>query len=283
MHPHFFSVVIPVHNEARLVPQTVQSVLQAIAHAARAGYEAEIAYVCNGCTDGSASIVRRLVADVGRVEVLEISRASKIAALNAGDQVLTCFPRFYIDADVIVSEDLFVVLLPYLSVDGALQLVSPQISLDVRGASHAARYISQVWLQLPHNREEAFHHVLGLSEAGRSRWREFPEIMADDAFITSQIAPERRGVVREATITTWAPHSFWAWVRVRARWARGHHELVLHGIQPPSTPGQKTALAKLLLHRQTAVPAIVYVVCRLLSAFYSRIPGTSDQWYSPRN
>ena len=53
---------------------------------------------CNGCTDRTADIAR----DRG-ARVVEVAGPSKIAALDAGDAAAVGFPRFYVDADVVLT------------------------------------------------------------------------------------------------------------------------------------------------------------------------------------
>src|SRR3954470_21776937 len=87
------SVVIPAHNEAALIGDCLRVLLED----ADAG-EFEVVVVCNGCTDDTAGIA----ADFAGSTVIEVDAASKIAALNTGDEVATTFPRIYLDADVAI-------------------------------------------------------------------------------------------------------------------------------------------------------------------------------------
>ena len=71
-----FSVVVPAHNEARLLPKTLAAI--AAAAAAVAG-EVEVIVVANRCTDSTATLAR----DTGAVVVP--SDARNISAVrNAG-------------------------------------------------------------------------------------------------------------------------------------------------------------------------------------------------------
>lgn len=89
------SIVIPAHNEARVIGRLLDSLL-----AGSAEDETDIVVVCNGCTDDTA----RIAADRGpRVRVVEIPTPSKHAALRAGDDHAHGFPRLYVDADVVLA------------------------------------------------------------------------------------------------------------------------------------------------------------------------------------
>ena len=88
------SVVIAAHNEEAVLGRCLDALLRT----ARTG-ELEIAVVCNGCTDGTAEVARGYGEDIC---VLETPEASKTAALNLGDPAVSGFPRFYVDADVLL-------------------------------------------------------------------------------------------------------------------------------------------------------------------------------------
>ncbi len=87
------SVIIPAHNEAPVLGACLGELLRDAVPG-----EFEVVVVCNGCTDESAAVAAR-----AGVRVIEISRPSKTAALNAGDRIAETFPRIYLDADVSIS------------------------------------------------------------------------------------------------------------------------------------------------------------------------------------
>ena len=86
------SVVIPAHNEAKVIARCLASVLTDD----RAD-DLEVIVVCNGCTDDTARVAKE---HDERVCVVETDVPSKSNALNLGDDAATSFPRMYLDADV---------------------------------------------------------------------------------------------------------------------------------------------------------------------------------------
>jgi glycosyltransferase involved in cell wall biosynthesis len=78
------SIVIPAHNESRVIERCLTSILTD----ARPN-EFEIVVVCNGCTDDTAERARGFG---DRVRVIETPIGSKIHALNLGDQHVSRFP-----------------------------------------------------------------------------------------------------------------------------------------------------------------------------------------------
>ena len=93
------AVVIPAHNEERLIGRCLASIHRA---AARASTEATVTVVANRCTDGTADVAESLGARVVTSEARNLAsvRNTGIAA-GAGEIVVT------VDADGIVHPDTF--------------------------------------------------------------------------------------------------------------------------------------------------------------------------------
>jgi glycosyltransferase involved in cell wall biosynthesis len=89
------SVVIPAHNEAAVIRRCLDALFTGIEPG-----NLEVIVVCNGCRDDTAAVVR---SSGHPVQVLELERASKSAALRTGDRVAHTLPRLYLDADVLLS------------------------------------------------------------------------------------------------------------------------------------------------------------------------------------
>src|ERR1700734_1873854 len=86
------SVVIPAHNEAAVIERCLDSLMTGLAPG-----ELDVVVACNGCDDNTADIARNAWPTI---RVIEISRASKPAALRAADEILSSFPRIYLDAEM---------------------------------------------------------------------------------------------------------------------------------------------------------------------------------------
>lgn len=89
------SVIIPARNEALGIARTLSSLFRGIA-----SDDLEVIVACDGCTDGTADVVRGL--GLG-VRVVEIPPVGKSGALRAAEALTSTLPRVYLDADVEVS------------------------------------------------------------------------------------------------------------------------------------------------------------------------------------
>jgi hypothetical protein len=266
--PAAYGIIVPVRNEALLLPVTVPRLL-----AATAGDRVRIVWVCNGCTDDSAAIIRRHAGPAA--DVIDLAAPGKTAALQAGDARLgDLFPRFYMDADCWVRPgDMAALVLALQS--GAADLVAPALDFDMTRSSWLSRQIAACWLALPHGRNLTFSFLLGLSAAGRAHWGDWPDVTGDDIFVSATIPAARRQRVSAALATSPAPTDFRGWVRMRARWRRGEAELTAMGLTVLRHPGQYRALIGRMLRPTTAIGAWAFVTARLAAHFQSVTPATT--------
>ncbi|WP_326562882.1 glycosyltransferase family 2 protein [Micromonospora sp. NBC_01796] len=170
------SVVIAAHNEAAVLPRCLRRLLDGAAPG-----EFEVLVVANGCTDATAEAAR----SVPGVQVVELVEASKAAALNAGDEAATRFPRIYLDADIELSAAGARTLASAVTAD-TLLAAAPARRLDVSGRPLAVRGYYAINSRLPAFRDALFGRgAIVLSAAGRARFDRFPGLVADDLFLDS--------------------------------------------------------------------------------------------------
>lgn len=278
-----YGIIVPVRNEAAVLPVTVPGLL-----AATRGDRVRIVWVCNGCTDGSAALIRRLAGQGAgqgaagwRAEVIELDRPGKTAALQAGDEALgDLFPRLYLDADTWLRPgDPARLMQPLVS--GAADLVAPGLRFDTAGASPLSVRIGACWLSLPHARTAAFSNAIGLSAAARALWDRWPDITGDDIFVSATVPARRRLIVPEAQATIGMPAGFAGWVRMRARWRRGEAELARLGLSPPRPAQQRFALLRQMLSARTAPGAWAFAAARVLAAL-SPTGAAASAWLPDR-
>lgn len=270
------SIVVPVCNEAPLLAQTVPRLL---ASASELG--AKIVWVCNGCTDDSATILRRLTAEAQNVAVIELAIQSKTMAMQAGDEAMgQLFPRFYIDADVHLQpgdlERLFAVL-----ESNAADLVGSALDFDCSRSTAVSAAIARCWLALPQAKDMAILGVIGVSRAGRACWKKWPEILGDDIFVRAVVPLTRSCRVSGTKATSPAPKNFGAWIRTRKRWLAGEHQLRLMGLNSPQHPDQRIALLVRLRKGPDRLGALAFVAARLLAGM-SFLARAETNWTPDR-
>ncbi len=173
----FGSVVIPAHNEAAVIDRCLDALFDGLEPGVL-----DVIVVCNGCRDETARLAR---SSGHPVCVIELPAASKAHALRAGDAAALAFPRLYVDADVVLSGSAASCVLERLRC-GAVA-ARPPIRYDssrssgpvcsyYRARSRVPAVLGSLWGA----------GVYGLSAAGRARFDEFPDVVADDLWLDRQ-------------------------------------------------------------------------------------------------
>ena len=219
-----FSVIIPAHNEEAVIGRCLEAMLTD----APADRVPQIVVAANGCTDRTVAIARSVAP---QATVLDLPQGSKPLALNAGNAAATVFPRFFVDADVVVGYRALLATADLLRSGSALA-AAPAIRIDLQGVSRAVRAYYNVWQTQPYVRDNMIGSgIYGLSEEGMRRVGSFPPIIADDGYVRTRFASgERRSVAVDAggdpaTFTVTPPRTAWSLIRIESRRRAGDRQL----------------------------------------------------------
>ena len=202
------SVIIPAHNETRVIARCLSALLSGAARD-----ELEVIVVCNGCTDDTASVVQRF----GQaIRLLETPVASKVHALNLGDAAATRFPRFFVDADVVIPLEVVREIAQRLG--AATLAAAPRARFELQGSSWPVRAFYAIHERLPSAREGiGGSGVYALSEEGRRRFDRFPDLIADDGFVRLQFREHERMTLAECRSIVFAPRTLRELIRIKTR------------------------------------------------------------------
>jgi acetyltransferase-like isoleucine patch superfamily enzyme len=249
------SVVIPAHDEETTIGRCMEGLLAD----AQPG-EFEVIVVCNGCSDRTAAIARSFGP---MVTVIELGVASKYLALRAGDERASGFPRFYVDADVVAPTQALRDVAAVLDRGEAL-VAAPRLRMDLEGRPRYVRAYYRLWAEIPYSqREMVGSGFYALSEAGRRRFGEFPDVIADDQFVLSCFHESERRVVDSAEFIVAAPRNLRGLVHKKTRTYTGNRQLSERvGTKAVQQPGGRAASVGALRRRPTLVasmPAYLFV------------------------
>jgi hypothetical protein len=227
------SIVIPAHDEARVIGRLLDALLSGPADEE----PPDIVVVCNGCTDDTA----RIAAARPGVRVVEVPLPSKHAALRTGDEHARGFPRLYVDADVVLGAADVRALAEAVAEtgdgtrpgggggggtgDGAggggaprVLAAAPARHLPMDGCAWPVRAYYRVWQRLPAVREGLFGRgVIAVSREGHARIAALPPLMADDLAASLAFAPGERRVIEQARVTVHPPRTWADLIRRRVR------------------------------------------------------------------
>jgi glycosyltransferase involved in cell wall biosynthesis len=269
------SVVIPAHNEVSLVGRA----LAAIEPVALAGH-VEVTVACNGCTDGTPEEARRF----GWATVIEVPVASKVEALRAADRATSALPRVYLDADIVLPAEALALLLRTLR-SGEYLAARPPLSYDTRGAGPVVRAYYRARERVPLLTTSLWGAgVYGLSERGRARFGEFPDVTADDLFVAQLFSSSEFIVLECPPVSVVTPQRVTDLLRVLRRTYRGQSELGARA-SAAATSSTSTTLRQLFGTAQSSpaafVDAVVYVALTLLGRLGARLVRSAT-WESDR-
>jgi hypothetical protein len=254
------SVVVPAHDEERVLPRLLRVLRDP---------RLEVVVVANGCRDATAATARS--AGPG-IRVVEIPAASKPAALDAGDDAATVFPRAYVDADVEVDAATLLALAEVLA-DRAL-VASPAVRLELAGASRGVRAYYRIW-QLSEFRS-AGHIGSGLyavSRDGRERWGRFPPLIGDDRYVQGLFSPAERATLADRAFAIRPPRTLRSLVARGARIAAGNAQLRdagLTGATPSATASFRGLLGRVAPHPALWPAFVLYCVVQLRTRALAR-------------
>ncbi|MDF0517974.1 glycosyltransferase [Bradyrhizobium yuanmingense] len=247
------SIVVPAHNESSVIARTLR---QWVGNPA--SDQIRVVVVCNGCSDDTANVARRFGP---AVNVVESNIARKTHALNLGDQIADAFPRIYVDADILITVDAILALARRLD-QGDVLAVAPTADINLAGCSWLVRKYFGIRSRLPSSREGiGGSGVYALSEAGRRRFGQFPDITADDTFVRLQFRPGERETLPRVRSTVFAPRTLLQLIAVRTRAYRGTVEVARRFPELRVNKGPANGRALIALFKEPRLWAGLLIYC----------------------
>ena len=256
----FISIIIPAHNEEQVILRCLKYLSNGIDNE-----KVEIIVVCNGCTDNTAKNIKSHFSDV---MVIETDVASKTYALNLGDEIAQGFPRFYVDADILI-DGASIMKITDLMNKSAILSASPKLDIDLKGKPWIIKAFYQIWAKLPYFENEAIGSgVYALSEQGRRRFDSFPSLIADDAYIRCLYLPNEKKIIQDVCSTIFPPNNILDLIKIKSRVKAGNFQL--KNKYPEFFKEKKPTYNRrqlILLCRELSLwPAIfIYIIVNILS------------------
>ena len=270
------SVLIPAHNESAVIARCLHHLFRGID-----ANDLEVVVVCNGCHDDTAAVAR---ACGHPVEVIDLTVASKTAALRAGDRMLRTFPRLYLDADVILPGRAAIGVLKHLARDGSVAARPPFRYETAHSSAIVRRY---------YQARSRVHAVMGsiwgagvygLSASGRTRFGDYPDVVADDLFVDQCFQKDEIDIVGDESVVVMAPAHYRDLLKVMRRAYRGAAETVVEsgGSTARAVPGSTTTstlrdVLRLCHSPSGFVDAATYAFVAISARVYIAL-GRSARW-----
>lgn len=266
--------VIAAYNEERVIGACLDSLL---IQGVRAG---DIVVVANGCKDRTAEVARGY-----GVTVIDRVEPGKAGALNAGDAAALHYPRVYLDADIVVPDGAIAALTDGLAESPAALAVVPRRRLNTSGRQWPVRAYYAINEKLPVFRHGLFGRgLIVVSEEGRGRFGEFPDMVADDLFLDSQFDASEKEEVTSVAVVVEAPYTTKELMNRLVRVRRGNAEMrasaAAGDIERDVRPADRWAWLRVALPKPVLWPsAVVYFAITVLAARRSRVvPAAKTSW-----
>jgi len=269
------SVIIPAHNEGKVIRRCLESMT-----AGAKPDELEILVICNGCSDDTAEIARTFGESV---RVLETEIPSKNNALNLGDEAANHFPRFFVDADIILPLASMRRVADELGGERVMG-AAPRMRVDLEDRGWLIRAFYEIWMRTPYVNENMLGcGVYAISEAGRKRFDRFPDIIADDCFIRLLFKDDEKISVEDAWFLMTPPETLHGLIHINVRRTVGLSEMGERHPETTATERQRQRSALVALWKKPRLwPAmVVYVYAKIATNLaYARKTrqGRATEW-----
>ncbi len=212
------SIIIAAFNEAKVIKNTLEKLCRRDALDAY-----NVIVVCNGCTDNTEVIVRN---NFPKVTCHSLPYASKARAIHYAESLNPGFPRLYLDADISLTATDASSLIDKSNQNANPHLIIPRSQIDTSKSSSLVKCFYRAWYQTPYVKKLGFGAGTYLiNQAGRKRFEEWPELMADDGFIRSQFCVSEILIAEQQYVSVKTPKSIWSLIRTKTRSKLGNLEL----------------------------------------------------------
>ena len=218
------SVIVPALDEADTLPRCMSNLLEQDYVGVM-----RVIVVDNGSHDSTVSVAKewakRFEAAGHEMRIIRLDRPNKCAALNAGDAEAAGVCRIYLDADAELSRNCVSHVVETLRDGSGILFCCPRMEV-ARSRSWVTRHYARVWSRLPWVADDVIGGgFYAVSEAGRRRWGNFPDLLSEDSFAQAQFKRRERRVLRDAKFVIHLPEGLSDLLKVRTRWSSGNRQL----------------------------------------------------------
>ncbi len=264
------TIIVAAHDEEAVIGRTLDALTEVAA-----GGDIRVVVVSNGSTDRTAEVAR---AHPG-VVVAELAVASKAAALREGDRLAGPGPRIYLDADIVLTSRAAVDVVDALG-SGAIAGRPPHV-FDTNRADWVVRSWYRVRQDLPSIASALWGAgCYAMSEAGRARFGEFPDVVSDDLFVDSWFSRDEVAIVGTDPVVVTTPRRTRDLVRILRRSYATQAEVAAAGSGlSTGQRGQLRDIRALLARSPRRIgDVVVYVTVVGWSRLRARRRTGGDRW-----
>lgn len=270
------SIIIPAHNEEKTIHKCIHTLLSDV------DIQAEIIVVCNGCTDNTKGV---LEAFRHAITILDTPVPSKALALNMGDKNASHFPRFYLDADVLISPAAIKAIMDDMETDEAIYAASPYPRFDLSKSTWFVKAFYKIWQNnvffLDDNRIGG-SGVYILSKEGHKKLGKIPNVINDDGYIDVFFTNENKRRIKDCFSLVKAPSTIIDVIKIKARGRIGLYQLnrKYPSLKQSKIESHQKFILRMITMPNTWLELLVYLLSNLAIRVYaSYLLSNSDNPY----
>ncbi len=265
------TVIIAAYNEASVIDETLRTLVNE-----SNGFQ--ILVVCNGCTDNTESKIKE---NFKSVLCYSIDTASKALAIRHAESLQPGFPRLYLDADILLRGKDATYLLGVSKRCHSPSLLIPSSQVNFENCSMWVKKFYRAWYHSPYVKGQGYGAgAYILNQSARSHFEQWPDLIADDAFVRSRIDVSNTQIDHLHQVQVKAPKTLWSLIKVKTRSKLGNFQLrkfnQKHGFNSPKIKSTVTPDKKRLNMSDKFIYFTVNSIAYTLAKFKSTIGN--EKW-----
>ncbi len=239
----FLSVGIPAYNEEESIARTLESIFHNTLWRQTPSGHKELIVGCNGCTDRTAKIVKRITADhpKGEIKLVETEKGKARAwnaILSAADP--SAEKLYFTDADIVLDRKALENLKGVFGLDKDLIAGKP-VALT-RAEGKLARLYNQAMAQLWKSGNGLSGRLYAIRKSFAENHRIPLNVINDDAFLEAIVDPKRIGFANNAKVFFQMPKNLHDIMAEQVRVRTGQRQLSEMGIRKEPGIAKKTRI-----------------------------------------
>lgn len=263
---NILTVIIPAFNEAAVIEKTISPYIEI-----GKKYKQRLAVyvVCNGCTDNTFEVVKRVVQNNdSKIELIDLEKGSKVLAINYVLDLISEGSVMVHDADVYLSRADIDNIINF-TLHNEFLYASVNSIINKKDCSYLVEKYYKFMKRLPESKHGMVSSgVYILSSQARKIIIRLPDVIADDGYIKSFFKPQRLSVINDANSVVDAPKSISALIKIKTRSRLGNLDLnKRYSLNPSSRKNTINSIMKTATDSKDVIGLFIYcmvtTICRL--------------------
>lgn len=249
------TIVIPAYNEANSINKTLIELV---------GFSREtleVIVIPNGCTDKTVDIVKQ---GYPQFRIVELTKGSKINAINEGIRLAKNKNILIQDADVVIGKKSIESMLHFIEKEKYL-FASPVPKLKISGSLAVSMYYRFLKLTPAYNSGMVNSGAYLLSSLAVKRLGVLPNVIADDGYVKGILDSKHLKNIPGCFSEVDTPKNLWSLIKIKTRSKLGNVQLKSKFKSPVTGDNNLKSLINIAITQKAFFAFIVYFSVTLVS------------------